>query len=290
MKKRYVMVALLGALLGAIIAVVVVLMIHNSVQNRETVQREAIDIRYGDNFTILSFTDMNGDHAQLKLEKELSCVFYLSDSCAGCVDVIRNINKIMQIIDSEYVSYNIVWQDRIPSKIIEEYEIPKECCYLLDGNIEPFTAFPCIYILDNMGNIIYYDANVDHAIEKLYSLNIEYYENADEIKANANEYLRNKYDDSEKKLLIYFRMEGCSDCLSADEILESSDIGEEYNVVSVYKYNDTDISHEKDDYGLLRFAYGINWYPSFLRFDDAGNVKFIGECPENEIIEQIKSE
>ena len=96
----------------------------------------------------------------------------------------------------------------------------------------------------------------------------------------ADNYLKEKYQSGEKPLLVYFAMDGCSDCEAANPIIEGEKIQDKYQVVTIYREKDKG-KEIIDTYSLLKRVYEITWYPSFVILDK--ETRIIGETPLQEL-------
>lgn len=288
-KKIYIgIISVLSVIILTLLAIIVWLGSHKDIEQLMNNNTDVVDLRYGDSFKEMQFYDIEGNIAYLELEKKINCVFYLASTCHSCTDILNSVEKIQAIFGTENVEIMFVWSDVIPQLLVEQYNLDKKECYKLNGEFVLSAATPSAYILDENGTVVYLSSDIQTAIEKLYDLNIDMFDNTEQLKTNANDYLMKQFDNIKIKQnrMIYFKMEGCPDCVEADVVLQDIDITDNFKIMTIYKYDDTDISHIKDDYALFRLVYGIKWYPSFLVLKEDGDYSFVGQVP----IETLKEE
>lgn len=145
------------------------------------------------------------------------------------------------------------------------------------------TSTPSFFILDNKQEIVFSTVDAQSLVSKVSQLDIIPKE---QLKENTIQYIRENIlsPDSDKNQIVYFEMAGCPDCQAANEVITTEGIEDTFQIIRIYKYDDTDSSRAKDDYGLFKVGLDIQWYPSFLVFEGE-EVRFVGEVP----IEELKS-
>ena len=109
-------------------------------------------------------------------------------------------------------------------------------------------------------------------MEKLYDMPID----RQHVMSRTNEYLVNKYGNSDVPLFVYFTMEGCGDCELADQMIIDKGINDMYDVQRIFSYRTQNTDLEVDKYKILMKIYNISWYPSFLIVYDE-EYHFYGE-------------
>lgn len=246
------------------------------------------DLRYGDSFSEIPIVDIDGEEAVLMCGRRNTVLFYLSSSCAGCADALRFAGRLQRVFGEENLKVLLLWSDSIPVSLLEEYGIAPEDCFGISAHMAINAPTPTAYLLDSEGSIIYYNADIKTCMERLYmqaaSQGVE-----EQLRINASRYLTEYYGitDFEKQQVIYFCMEGCPDCAAADAILTNDDRQEERNLHYLYTYNDTEPSHDRDEYGLFQLVYGVEWYPSFLILQAEETYEMIGEIPVETLIQEL---
>lgn len=85
-------------------------------------------------------------------------------------------------------------------------------------------------------------------------------------------------------------MEGCPDCLEAEEILKSEKLKKYFNITRIYRDNDIQDNKIIDQFSIFQKIYAIEWYPSFLILSHDNTYRFIGEIPldllENDLLKE----
>ncbi len=291
--KNYILISLL--ILVIIVETIVIFIQKNKIENQgewtESNNVSLMDLRYGDSFDQISVVDAEGKETTLKCE-ENNILFYLSASCTSCGEVLRFADRLQKVFKEECLNIMFLWSDSIPLSLVEEYNIEVENCYRVGDKTVINTPTPTAYILDNQGNIVYYNSDIKMAIEKIYMQTIETYNNEEQLRLNANKYLMEEYEISnfQKQQVIYFCMEGCPDCEAADIVLSNDNEKEKRNVYYLYKYDDTDPSHFKDDFALFRLVYGIEWYPSFVILESEEEYRIVGEVPVETLLNVLSQQ
>lgn len=295
MGKRKTLHFLIFLLLFLVISEFVVIILQRN-QTKEQKETETIsdvmikDLRYGDSFYTIPVLDAEGKEAVLKCGRHNTVLFYLSPSCASCGDALRFAGRLQRVFGEDNLQVLLLWSGSMPMSLIEEYGIVPENCFSINGSIAINTPTPTAYLLDSQGSIIYYNADIKLCIEKLYMQVVE--EGLEEqLRLNANRYLVEHFGISnfEKQQIVYFCMEGCPDCAAADDILANDEGKDERNLYYLYTYNDTEPSHERDEYALLKLVYGIEWYPSFLILQSEEEYRIVGEVPVETLLQELDS-
>lgn len=134
----------------------------------ENVEYESIDIQYGDYMEGFRVKDADGNlYEKLPISNIPTVVIYLSNTCSSCANVLANYEEFQETFKNEQLSYIFLWYDKIPSKVIEKYNINKEWCYLMADNINLTVATPTFFILDSDNKIEYFNSNSDLIVKKL---------------------------------------------------------------------------------------------------------------------------
>ena len=248
------------------------------------------DLRYGDSFNTIPVVNADGNEAAFKYGEHNTVLFYLSPSCSSCGDALRFVGRLQSVFGEDNLQVLLLWSDSMPVSLIEEYGIASENCFSINNNIAINTPTPTAYLLDSQGSIIYYNSDIKICMEKLYMQVVE--EGLEEqLRINANRYLMEYFGitDFEKQQIVYFCMDGCPDCAAADDILANDDGKDKRSLHYLYTYNDTDPSHERDEYALLKLVYGVEWYPSFLVLQSEEEYRIIGEVPIETLIQELRN-
>lgn len=248
------------------------------------VNDNVVNLEFGDSMSGFRVADANGELLeQLPESDKYSIVFYLSDSCGTCMDILKNFNKIESILGKEDINYIVLWTKEIPVKILDKYHVDSSFCYSLLGETQFATSTPSFFILDNKQEVVFSTVDAQNLISKIALLDIV---STEQLKENTIDYIKENVlsPDSDKKQIVYFEMEGCPDCKAANEVIESEEIADAFEIIRIYKYDDKDADRVKDDYGLYKLGLDIQWYPSFLVFEE-NDVRFVGEVP----IEELKN-
>lgn len=261
---------------------IIVWLWYNRDGKDSAVLKESIYLQNGDSVNDLPMIDSNGNAIeQLPIDKEYNLVVYLSDSCRGCIESLGTLKDIRGVFGENEMGYAYLYYGAIPRNIEDKYGIPKEDCYLIGEDMMLATSLPTFYLVDQDGIVFFTTTELETMIEKITLMEILPQE---QLVEQANEYLLAQYFDmeSDREKIIYFAMQGCSDCAKADEIINREEIQQRYEVVRIYRESSEDTEFIVDKAQLFRNIYGIEWYPSFeiIRGESS---EFVGEVSLEEL-------
>lgn len=248
-----------------------------TVSDTELLETEnIIDLAYEDDISKLPLQNCDGENVTFSTEKN-EIVLFLSVSCQACRTILESYQELDTIFNGENLGVSVIWCDGISEELMKKYNVKKETTYKLQKSVSVATSTPTIYIVDKEGKIQFVTDEISQMLTKLYDLQ---YEKEEIIRQMADNYLKEKYQSGEKPLLVYFAMDGCSDCEAANPIIEGEKIQDKYQVVTIYREKDKG-KEIIDTYSLLKRVYEITWYPSFVILDK--ETKIIGETPLQEL-------
>lgn len=251
-------------------------------QSGQAALLESIYLENGDHVSILPVVDTGGKNLSgPPIEKEMNLLVYLSDSCGGCLGSMGTLRDLMGVFGTDEIGYAYLYSNSVPRNVEEKYGISREYCYCLDENLMLATSLPTFYLVDGKGTVVFRTDKLELIIQKLIAMEIVPQEKLIE---QADAYLLERYfqAESDKQQIIYFAMKGCGDCEAADELIDSEEVSERYDVVRIYRDKTEEEGEAGDDFGLFREVYGISWYPSFeiLRGSER---EFVGEVSLGEL-------
>lgn len=259
----------------SIILIIVILLCYFLKNNKE----EFVYLDYGDSFSEVKVTNLQKKQLSFpKTQKKYQIVFYLDTRCKTCIDQLEVARRLNNILDGSNIELKILWQDKLDSSLIEKHDIPANINYL-SSNIKIGASTPTIYILDKNNKIIFDTIEPEKIMKKIIDLEGI---SLEKMKEKTNKFLeaeakKNSNYNEIKPLLIYFTLEGCSDCEKADSIVQEKKVQEKYNVLKIYNSDISEENGEMIDKGdLLLYIYAIEWYPSFLKIQP-NKSEFIGE-------------
>lgn len=267
---------------GIVLLMLLVLFIWKYCFKEKNQEVEPIILQYGNTIQDLPLKNKDGETVdQISLEHEVNLVIYLSDTCKSCMDVMETLKEIRSIFGEEELGYAYVYVNRIPANIGEKYAVPREECYSLDQQMLIATSLPTFYIVDREGKIEYITIDLSLAIEKLVNMELV---DKETLMKRADCYLLENYFDStiSKDKLVYFEMEGCQDCEAANEVIDTAEIQERYEILRIYTYMTDNSELFIDRYELYKIVYGLDWYPSF-RVLRGNESELIGEVSIEEL-------
>lgn len=271
MNKKIKGIILLLILIIAITLITVVFYFNN--------KKEFVYLDFGDTFPKFEVTNYQDEKLKFPpTHKKYKLVFYLDTNCKTCVDQLEIVRRLNYMLEDNNIELNILWKDKIDLTLLNKHYIPLSMNYSLT-NKKIDTNTPTIYILDDNNKIIFNTMESEKLMKKIMDLEGI---SLDKIKEKTNKFFlgeykkTNKYD-TNKSLLVYFTLEGCSDCEKADSVIQNINVQKKHNILKVYNSNISENNGEVIDYGnLFLNLYSIEWYPSFLKIKDNKSI-FIGE-------------
>lgn len=286
MKKRISVKIYVGTIIGMLMVIcLLIILLYRQKQTAgmmKTVvkKEEIINLDYQDNIAELPLLDYEGKEVTLEAGKP-QIIWFLSVSCEACKRALEDYREMDAILAGDEVTLSIIWKDGISDDLLSDYEIKKENVYCLPDNIRLAASTPSMYLTDEEGTIQFVTLEMEQMITKFLDLN---YVGEETLQKAADEYLLYTYSTQDKPMLVYFAMEGCPDCEAVTPLVTGDELNEKYEVVTLYKKDDTD-QELTDRYGLLKNIYGIVWFPSFVILD--GQRTIIGETPLEELEELL---
>lgn len=243
---------------------------------------ELIYLNYGDSFSQVNALNSENQNMNFpKTEKKYQVVYYLDTRCKTCIDQLEIIRRLSSVLKKSDIELKILWKDKIKPQLINQYNLPLDINYYISNNSKLDTGTPTIYILDSKNTIIYSTIETNKIIKKIISLDGIA---LNQIKSDAVHFIQNEADqfidlDSNKPLLVYFSLEGCSDCEKANSIIAKKSIQTHYNIfeITTKDYNTEDSDEFVDFENLFMYIFEIDWYPSFLKVKLEDKYEFIGE-------------
>lgn len=255
--------------------------------NRELRTDEIIDSSYGSNLSGIHIVDASGKDMDVPFgstEADYKVVLYISSICSSCAKEIDTAKHLKEVLNAKHYEVYVLYEDKI---VKERDEDPFDNTYCMaDGRLSLNT--PGALILDKDNKVVFCSDDTSTLMEKIISI-----ESADEIELmrnHANEYLISFLDhddfDNSKPTMIYFRMEGCPDCIAVEPILDDAEVASKFNRVDLY----TEASFGEEDLvdsdRVFRNLFEIDWYPSFELISDT-RTQILGEMPEEDLIRAL---
>lgn len=240
-----------------------------------------LNFDYQEKFTGFSLEDTDGNEIdRIPNSGKHAVAVYISDTCLSCVDIIKNINRVTGVFGTEDFDYYFLWQDNIPTNLLDKYKVQNVSSYSLQKKTKLATSTPTFFILDESQQVIFKNEDPSLIVEKMVDLEVI---QKDKLISNANNYIKDNIikQTSDKQQMVYFYMEGCSDCAKADAVLDA-EVKAKFDITNIYKYDDTNEDRVKDNFKVFVHAYGIQWYPSFLIFE-GDSYRLVGETPPDEL-------
>lgn len=241
---------------------------------------------YGTSVNELKLSDLSGKEIKNIFEsKKYTFAFYLDDKCGACIEKLELINRMAEIIPSEFGKTLIIWKTNPDLKLIKKKSLTYNNYVLKDVIIKD--GAPSGYIIKNNKVVFKMDIlDMTKYIEKIFQLDDI---NLERIQTSSNEFILDNWKDTANKtpLIVYFKMEGCPDCKKAEEIINDANLVEKYQLLEIY-YQDIDSGGGEiiDEGDLFKQIYGISWYPSFLIFKN-NNWRIVEEIAPEELIDEL---
>lgn len=240
-------------------------------QKQSYEKREKIIVGYGDDFSEIPLFNVENKEEYLKSSKKYRLVFVMDPLCGACKKQLQIINNF-RIFYEPYLDVSIVWENSVVEDgILEQYNIPKYINYLLGIDGISITT-PTVLIVGKDNKVCFESADMESIALKLNTLegvSIEM------VRRNVCNYF-NKINPTDKRSLIYFALQGCSDCEKADKIIDK-DIEEKYDVMKIYD----NASYGEEEYvdidNIYQAIFNIDWYPSFLILEGDNEYQLVGK-------------
>lgn len=240
-------------------------------------QAELLDFTFNDSFAGFEIQSLDGNvMSELPKNSDYQIVFYLSDRCGTCIEMLRMIHRFESLFCSEKLDYVICWENAIPENLLDKNLINREKNFSLQGKYKLSSVTPTYFMINSDRKLEFSANDFELIIKKIVSDQI----NSQELMIeNANNYIKSQIieNTSDKLNLIYFSMTGCPDCVAADDVLNSNPIKDVFEISTIYSKNEMDDKKYIDKYNMFLNIYGIDWYPSFLVLNKNGKYELIGK-------------
>jgi len=240
-------------------------------------QIELLDFTFNDSFAGFEIQSLDGKvMSELPQNSDHQIVFYLSDRCGTCIEMLRMIHRFESLYCSEKLDYVIYWEDVIPENLLDKNLISREKNFSLQGKYKLNSITPTYFMINSDKKLEFLANDFELIIKKILSDQI----NSQELMIeNANNYIKSQIieNTSDKLDLIYFSMTGCPDCVAAEDVLNSGPVKDAFEISTIYSKNELDDKKYIDKYNMFLNIYGIDWYPSFLVLDKDGEYELIGK-------------
>lgn len=271
--KRTLVVLLMVFLLIGIFVIV-----YSGIHSKDP--QEVNNFTYGDQFDGVIFYDNEGNVAEnIFIGTNYSIVVNISSGCGSCLDLLSRLPRLLDIYDE--LDFKIVWNDKIPTSLVDKYQIPSEINFSLNGEAVLDVQYPIMFILDESGTVRFKDIDMTNILDKIHDLDII---DTSKLVDASLAYIRNNFfKNSDGENLLYFFMEGCPDCKEIQPLLDSADAKNQYETI-FYLYRQTTSRQDVtiDYYNIFARIFDISWYPSFIRIQPY-NHEIIGQMTSVEL-------
>lgn len=263
----------------AVIAMLMMVILYKQTAQTESIR--TITISTKDNLRELSIVNTTSNDTGDFLPNNVNVLIYLSSSCQACKLFIDNLPMITSVF-ADVVSFQLLWDDTIPeSDDLERIGIPLSYNFSCQKSVKLSTTTPTFYITDSSGIVTFITTDVEMLIKKLVDMNLLA---KSEMQQKAFSYIALNYSATDNNVphLIYFAMDGCSDCHNADKMISDESLEEKYNIVRIYTSNDSNPSRIKDTYDCFKTIFDIKWFPTFALIEN-DTIRIIGEMPIDDL-------
>lgn len=246
---------------------------------RSDKQTELLDFTFNDSFSGFEIQSVDGKvMSEVPQNSDYQIIFYLSDRCGTCIEMLRILHRFESLFCSEKLDYVIYWEDVIPKDLLDKNLINRERNFSLQGKYKLSSVTPTYFMINSDRKLEFAANDLELIIKKIVSDQIN---SQDMMIENANKYIKSQIieNTSDKLKLIYFSMTGCPDCVSAEDVLNSEPVKDAFEISTIYSKNEMDDKKYIDKYNMFLNIYGIDWYPSYLVLDKNGEYEFIGKIP-----------
>lgn len=197
--------------------------------------------------------------------------------CYKKMPFIERVSEIYKPIGVEVV---ILW-DRKANENQLNNKVKNMSYYLIDSEFKD--ELP-MYILLDGDKIIFKTSEAEEIIKRTFMLEEI---GKDKLISSSNNYIRNIEHKYNGKKIVFFSMEGCSDCKKAKMMLNKEGIVKENKVVTIYTSDSNDEKKIIDYENVFANIYDIDWYPTFIKFD-RDKYKIIRKTDDEQLLKELK--
>lgn len=248
--------------------------------NLAPVRNEILHIEYGDVLPIDEADYMN--HSTKNQNYDYKVYLLIDPYCDSCVSKVDVANRLAEILGDFPIGIYILWKQQPSEEKVKAVNISEENQVVFNDK-EIINEYPSYFIADSLEKIIMITDDEEKLVKKLKEI-----EGETELRDRANSYLLNLKSVQKKKRLIYFAMDGCPDCERVMSNSKVVDVLNKYDLITVYTSNSYGEQEFVDIGNIFRNIFDISWYPSFLIIDEDGSTHFIGEEPDDNVIEDLE--
>lgn len=222
---------------------------------RQFTHGENIYLCYGDNFSnVTLYTEGGGKMKGLKNSKT-HLVFYLSDSCQPCIELLEFIAEIEKMsILSDY-SIDLIWANTIPIKKLEKYNFKNVTNYTLNGKLQLVGYTPYFYVIKN--NLVEFETNDTEDLIKMILNKSDF----DYAKSQTYEEICNTYNYASDETALIFLTEDCEACTDIDSYIDL--IRDEYeHFLFITNSKSKEEGYIIDNFNVFKQIFAVNSFPS----------------------------
>ena len=242
-------------------------------------------IEYKDNIEYLDIFDKENNLYELKKDDKYKVLIFLSDRCSTCIDALPTIEKLNEIVcKNQNIDLYLLWRNKIPTTKLKKHNLV-DCSFSLK-NVYIASNYESCFVVDNENVVVFLDNNLNNLMGVISGLNIL---DKNKLKDNSNTYIKNKYfkNDNGKLDLVCFSIANCNGCVTALSILNSSNsISEKYNFEYITDVKSNQPQFKKDNIDIFKYVYDIQWYPTFLIFNNKDNKYDILYLEDVDLLEE----
>lgn len=126
-----------------------------------------LDFIFNDSFSGFEVQSFEGGILKEKpLNSDYQVVFYLTERCSTCIEILRVIHRFEKLFCSEKLDYVIYWEDKIPESILEKYSIANERNFSLNGKVKLSAITPTFFILNKENLVQFTTTDFDLIVKK----------------------------------------------------------------------------------------------------------------------------
>ncbi|WP_066717059.1 hypothetical protein [Clostridium sp. Marseille-P299] len=241
----------------------VLLIIASGIMYSQFRRGKNIYLEYGDDFSDVKLYTEEGEKIKGLNNDKTNLVFYLSDSCQPCMELLRFISSIDTMESLSEYSISLVWIDEIPTKKINNYNFKNVTNYTLKGKTQFVGYTPYIYVIKD--NIVIFETSKAEDIIKLILNNAV----SPNIKALTFKDISNKYNCIPNETALIFLTENCESCLDINSYIET--IKDKYmNFIFITNYdNYEEDKFINDSFNVYNQIFEVKLYPSIYALKDS---------------------
>jgi hypothetical protein len=184
-------------------------------------------------------------------------IFYLSASCATCIEDLQLISFFDKYLNLKDISFNIVWENNIPENMITKYNFLNINNYSLKNKTLFNGSTPFFYIINKKKTVEFATNNIDDLIMMI---------NNDKSQNDKIIFDILTKSITSKQPSLVFLTENCEACNDLkNELINNENAEEKYVFISDYQIKDFSIY---DKWGFFCKIFNVKTFPAIVFYEN----------------------